>query len=86
MSEDKEELLIACTLEHQREKNVFVNEVISNSVNVLEVILKCYKKSVEDYHKTNVRFLAFSFNPTSIANLLSNLVFIFLLYGNLLLI
>lgn len=57
MFEDKEELLIACMLEHQKRKNVFVNEVISNSVNVLEVILKCYKKSVEDYHKTNVRFL-----------------------------
>lgn len=27
MFEDKEELLIACMLEHQREKNVFVNEV-----------------------------------------------------------
>ncbi len=54
--EDKETLLIECLLTHRAKMNAFVDEVLANSSNVLEVILKCYKKSIEDYQRTNIRF------------------------------
>lgn len=53
---DKEELLVACvTYRHEYLKR-FSEQIISESDNVLDVILKSYKKSIELYHKTNKRF------------------------------
>ncbi len=54
--EDKESLLIECLSERQNQMNSFVCEVLNTSSNVLEVILKCYKKSIEDYHEINTHF------------------------------
>ncbi len=53
---DKEELLRECLLQHQQEMHVYVTEVFNSSVNVLEVILKLYQRSIEEFHKTNRRF------------------------------
>lgn len=53
---DKEELLIA-GLEYQQKGMIeFGQQVLSESDNVLDIILKFYKKSIEIYHNTNKRF------------------------------
>ena len=54
--EDKESLLKECVLRNQQEMNLFVAELLARSTNVLEVILMCYKRSIERFHKTNKRF------------------------------
>ncbi len=53
---DKEELLKDCLLYHQQEMHAFVTEVFNNAGNVLEVILKVYQRSIEEFHRTNRRF------------------------------
>ncbi|MBP1615957.1 MAG: putative TetR transcriptional regulator [Bacteroidetes bacterium] len=55
--EDKETLLIECLSDHHDQMVVFMREVLETSTNVLEVILKGYKKTIEDYRGTNIRFL-----------------------------
>lgn len=53
---DKESLLVECVLKEQNEMNAFLEEVHLNAKNVLEVILVCYQRSIEMFHKTNKRF------------------------------
>ncbi len=53
---DKEELLKECLLKHQEEMHAYVTEVFNSSANVLEVILKLYQRSIEEFHRTNRRF------------------------------
>lgn len=53
---DKESLLAECILKDQQELNNFLAEVNANSKNVLEVILICYQRSIERFHRTNKQF------------------------------
>lgn len=53
---DKESLLEECILKGRREADVFVKGVLATSSNVLEVLLKCYLRSIEKVHATNKRF------------------------------
>ncbi len=53
---DKESLLEECILKSQREGDVFLKEVLATSENVLEVLLKCYQRSIEKFHATNKKF------------------------------
>lgn len=55
--QDKETLLKECIIYHQRYVQKALAQLISESSNVLEVILKCYQGSVEMYNKVNKRFL-----------------------------
>lgn len=54
--EDKETLLRECILYHQEKSQIALEQVVRESKNVLEVILKCYKGSIEMYHRTNKKF------------------------------
>ena len=54
--QDKESLLTQCILKRQEEMNAFLAETLANSKNVLEVILVCYQRSIETFHRTNKRF------------------------------
>jgi AcrR family transcriptional regulator len=54
--EDKEALLKECITYHQRMAQEVWKEIVSDSTNVLEILLKCYRKSVEILHKTDRRF------------------------------
>lgn len=54
--QDKETLLKECILRRQEEIGEFLAEVYARATNVLEVILVCYQRSIEDFHKTNKRF------------------------------
>lgn len=53
---DKETLLEECVLKSQEEGDRFVQEVKETSGNVLEVLLRCYQRSIEKFHATNKRF------------------------------
>lgn len=53
---DKETLLKECVLKSQREMTEFLSHVLAKSTNVMEVILICYQRSIEDFHNTNKRF------------------------------
>lgn len=53
---DKETLLKESILYHQVHGRKALKELVENSNNVLEVILKCYQGSVEAYHRVNKRF------------------------------
>lgn len=53
---DKETLLEECILKEQQEANMFIKEVLTTSSNVLEVLLKCYLRSIEKFHATNKKF------------------------------
>lgn len=53
---DKETLLKECILKSQLEMTDFLSQVLAKSTNVMEVILMCYQRSIEDFHKTNKRF------------------------------
>lgn len=55
--EDKETLLKECIIYHQQQNQRALEEVVRESKNVLEVILKCYKGSIEMYHRTNKKFI-----------------------------
>ena len=54
---DKETLLIACIQQNQKNGELFMQEVIATSQNVLEVILRAYKRSIELAQKTTPKFL-----------------------------
>jgi AcrR family transcriptional regulator len=54
--EDKETLLKACIMHHQSMAQTVWEEIMSDSTNVLEILLKCYRKSVEILQKTDSRF------------------------------
>lgn len=54
--QDKESLLMECVSRQQKETEKALQQVLNESENVLEVLLKFYKKSLEIYHKTNKRF------------------------------
>lgn len=54
--QDKESLLRECILREQQEMNEFLTETLKNAANVLEVILVCYQRSIESFHKTNKKF------------------------------
>lgn len=54
--EDKEALLKECILRSHKEMNDFLESVFAQTTNVLEVILMCYKRSIERFHNTNKRF------------------------------
>lgn len=53
---DKEELLRECVLYRQATYQNSLEEIVRDSANVLEVILRCYTDSVELYHKTSKDF------------------------------
>lgn len=53
---DKEALLEECILKKQKESDAFLKEVLANSKNVLEVLLKGYQHSIEAFHATNKNF------------------------------
>lgn len=53
---DKETLLEECILKKQQEADAFLKEVLANSKNVLEVLLKGYQHSIEAFHATNKNF------------------------------
>lgn len=53
---DKEELLIECVKLQEEEKEAFGAKAVAESKNVLEVILKFYKLSIDIYQKINIRF------------------------------
>jgi len=53
---DKESLLSESIIYNQRQSKEALKELVANSENVLEVILKCYQGSVEAYHSVNRRF------------------------------
>ena len=50
---DKETLLEECILKGQKEGDEFLRNVLATSENVLEVLLKCYQRSIEQFHATN---------------------------------
>lgn len=56
MFKDKETLLRECILRQQRLMSEYVNELMSASMNVIEVMLSCYQRSVENFRDTNYRF------------------------------
>ena len=53
---DKETLLEECILKGQKEGDEFLRNVLATSENVLEVLLKCYQRSIEQFHATNKKF------------------------------
>lgn len=53
---DKETLLEECIIKGQEEAEEFVKGVLITSSNVLEVLLKCYLRSIEKFHSTNKKF------------------------------
>lgn len=53
---DKESLLEACIRKRHHENETYALAVQASARNVLEVLLKCYQRSVEMYHATNRRF------------------------------
>lgn len=53
---DKESLLEECILKEQKEGDDVIKEVLATSKNVLEVLLKCYQRSIEKFHITNKKF------------------------------
>lgn len=55
--EDKETLLVACIKRNQKIDRIFMQEVLATSHNVLEVILRGYKRSIELSYNTNFKFI-----------------------------
>ena len=53
---DKETLLEECILRGQKEGDEYLKNVLATSENVLEVLLKCYQRSIEKFHATNKKF------------------------------
>lgn len=54
--EDKESLLVACIHNNNQNNENFMRELVATSSNVIEVILRGYKRSIEVAHKTNPSF------------------------------
>lgn len=69
---DKESLLAECILRDQQELNNFLTEVHANSKNVLEVILICYQRSIERFHRTNKQFFEDIKKYPKVYNLMKN--------------
>lgn len=69
---DKESLLAECILKDQQELNNFLAEVNANSKNVLEVILICYQRSIERFHRTNKQFFEDIKKYPKVYNLMKN--------------
>lgn len=55
--DDKEMLLVACIQQNQKSGELYMQEVVATSQNVLEVILRAYKRSIELAQKTNPKFI-----------------------------
>ncbi|KAA6350796.1 hypothetical protein EZS27_001784 [termite gut metagenome] len=55
--EDKETLLKECVMYHQCISKKMIENIIANSTDVLDIILKCYQKSVEMLRDTDRRFI-----------------------------
>ena len=53
---DKEDLLLDVMKLHRDEMHEYMAEVASKAENVLEVILKFYQRSAQDFQKTNRKF------------------------------
>lgn len=53
---DKETLLEECILRGQKEGDEYLKNVLATSENVLEILLKCYQRSIEKFHATNKKF------------------------------
>lgn len=53
---DKEDLLVECVDHQNQEMEQFTEQVLRESDNVLEVILKFYQRSIEIFHETSKRF------------------------------
>lgn len=53
---DKETLLEACVLRRQEMEEQYLKEVQAVAGNVLEVILKLFQYSIEQFHATNKKF------------------------------
>ena len=53
---DKEALLEECIRRGQDENDAYLRSVQATARNVLEVLLKCYQRSIEKYHATNRLF------------------------------
>lgn len=51
--EDKESLIEACVLKRQERAEAYLAKVLKESANVLEVILRCFQNSIQDFHNTN---------------------------------
>ncbi|NDV60493.1 TetR/AcrR family transcriptional regulator [Bacteroides sp. 519] len=54
--QDKETLLKECILYHQQYVQKALTQLVNESSDVLEVILKCYQGSIEMYNKVNKSF------------------------------
>lgn len=52
---DKESLLKECILERHREMNEYIKG-LDSSMNVLEILLSCHLKALEDFRRTNTLF------------------------------
>lgn len=53
---DKEALLYECVLSQQERLHRFIQEVLKQTSNVLEIILHSYKYTIRQYHNTDKRF------------------------------
>lgn len=53
---DKEELLLACILNSQMEMEEDIKKLLSQTSNVLEIILHIYKYLIRQYHNIDKRF------------------------------
>lgn len=53
---DKETLLRECILKQHRFKDEYFKDMMNSSMNVLEILLTCYHRSVENIRNTNYRF------------------------------
>ncbi len=53
---DKETLLEACVLRRQEKEEQYLKEILAVASNVLEVILKLFQYSIEQFHATNKKF------------------------------
>lgn len=56
MFTDKETLLKDCIISRRDEMRIYLDEVLRNTQNVLEVVLAFYRRSVEALHHINNRF------------------------------
>ncbi len=53
---DKESLLLACIKKHQEEERLFVEKTKGETDNVLEILLKFFKMSLDDVRHVNPKF------------------------------
>lgn len=53
---DKESLLIECIRQDMELEDKYVKELMEQTNNVLEVLLKRYQRSIERFHNTNKKF------------------------------